>query len=177
MTPEEAAQILASDLTWRNRAFRPDHTEGWRQHLPGLDAALNLINDDDRWSLRRGQLLPPLWTEVGNEAVAQWYVEHPDHPGGNPERSREVNRAAVYVCCWARTFPSAFDSERVLLLQRALFHWNASVRFEIVLAVGCIGDASACEALRELVSLDSEVGWTPTCAQAVISLLSDAKAQ
>lgn len=127
----------------------------WPTHLRDLDANLELLLKAQPFSIRL-QSPPPLWTEVGNQAVRQYYEEHPDHPMADDDHARHRRRAAYKLMFWASVAPGAFTPQRTNALSTCLFDCDASVRHDILRAVAFLKTASTAAALRELLEREPE---------------------
>lgn len=75
--------------------------------VSALDESLRRLEADEAYSIRHRRP-PPLWTEVGNDAVRTYYAEHSDHPMSNENRARDRRNAAFIVLAFATTQTSAF---------------------------------------------------------------------
>ncbi len=129
--------------------------DAWPDHLRDLDAALDMLLEAQLFSIRL-RSPPPLWTKVGNEAVRQYYEEHPDHPMADDDHARNRRRAAYKLMFWASVAPGAFTPKRTDALCDCLFDCDASVRHDVLRAVAFLGTASAAAALSELLEREPE---------------------
>lgn len=152
----QAENLLAVEPVMYNHFIDiSDGQSGWEQHQERLNEALSLLCRDEPFSLRHMNP-PPLWTETGSDRVAEWYEAHPDHPMADDDRARARRRAAGEILLWARFVPQAFSPERRKSLNSLLLDCDASVRFDLVRAVGFLGDREAIDALEELARIEPE---------------------
>ena len=156
----EAEKLLAVQPVAHNHFIEiKEHPEKWQSFQGNLDEALQRLLSDEPYSLRHRQP-PPLWTVAGNKAFQEWCAQNPDHPHANDDQSRARRRAANDILLWAWCMPRAFTPERLQVLYRCLTDCDASVRFDLIRAVGFLAPKSAREALSDFLTLEKE---SPNC--------------
>lgn len=155
-TATEAEKLLTQQPLIYNQFIEitkcPDQ---WHRHEHRLDEALRILVEDESFSLRH-QPPPPLWTDVGEDVCKQWRSQHPEHPMVNHDRASVRRRAAQEIMTWAWCVTDAFTRERINALQFCLPDCDASVRFDLLRAVGFLGHLISSDSLREFLALECE---------------------
>ena len=170
---EEAERILNAPLPIipQEISALSESPDAWPDHLHDLDANLELISKAQPFSIRL-QSPPPLWTEVGNEAVCRYFKDHPDHPMADDDHAGNRRRAAYKLMFWASVAPGAFTPKRTDALCDCLFDCDASVRFDVLRTVAFLKTASAASALNELLEREPESDTIRAMATVILNRLN-----